>query len=459
MTGFEARPHRRPAAPADAASRRPRHRPVRQLVCCLLALLIATPLLAQASEPVQISGFSPERLDRLDLAMQQQIEDGRYAAITVTILRHGEVVKDARYGFQDLTTRAPLRSDAIFRQASMTKPVIGAALWMLYEEGKWQLDDPVTRFIPEFANLRVATASGSEPIDHPVTMRELLSSSGGWPSATGGSSKSWRAGSRVEPLYEAAALRSGTLEDMIAKLARLPLEFQPGTRYAYGLQHDIMGAVIERISGEPLDRFLQTRIFAPLGMSDTGFGVPPEERSRIVPVYAYDTNADLVLSSRQALLGGAGEAPAFLSGGGGLYSTVHDYTRFIAMLAKGGELDGVRLLAPSTIALMHKNLLAEGVELNFLDDWKYVGQNAGFAIVLDRARASYNSGPWAEGTLFWAGAFGTWCWIDEANDIAVIGMAQLEGAMGGMGGFPTRAPDLRAISRSLTYQALLEQQR
>jgi CubicO group peptidase (beta-lactamase class C family) len=402
-------------------------------------------------------GFSSERLAKLDAAMQAQIDDGRYAAISVMVARHGSVVKDVRFGYQDLESHEPLRPDAIFRQASQTKPLTGAGLWILYEDGRWQLDDPVAKYIPEFADLQVASENGLEPMDHPIKMRELMSSSGGWPVGLGGIAAP---GSATDDLYTKANIRSGTVEDMLTALSKLPLETQPGTHYRYGLQHDIMGAMIQRLSGQPLDEFLQERLFTPLGMVDTGFGVPESERGRIAPTYAYDADLKLVRAQTQAFGGGPpGVKGKFLSGGGGIFSTMSDYIRFLVMLQNGGELNGRRILAPSTVELMGRNLLAEGVNLEFLETFRDVGQNGGFAIVLDSATASYNSGAFGKGTMFWGGAFGTWCWVDPLNDVVVLGMSQLETAAAAYVGMPTQAPDLRALSRSLTYQALVEPSR
>lgn len=423
----------------------------------IMAGITAAPALAQV-KPVKSGspesvGFSSERLAKIDAAMQAQIESGRYTGVALMIARHGVLIKNARYGYQDLASRQPLRSDAIFRQASQTKPIIGAALWMLYEDGKWQLDDPLSKFIPEFANLRVATSDGgTEPLNHPITMRELMSSSAGWPGIVD-------AATPIMAAYAKANIRTGTLAEMIAKLAKLPLAYQPGTTYRYGVQHDIMGAVIERLSGQTLDVFLQERMFKPLDMVDTGFGVPESQRYRLTPTYAYDAQDRLVLAKEQTWpFEGrkAGERGPFLSGAGGLHSTMADFIRFLVMLSNGGEFNGRRLLAPSTIELMGRNLFADGTKMEFLQPFEHVGQNGGFAIVLDRANATLNSGAWGEGTMFWGGSFGTWCWVDPSNDIVVLGMSQLETAAAAWMGYPSKAPDLRALSKSLTYQALVD---
>jgi CubicO group peptidase (beta-lactamase class C family) len=413
-------------------------------------------VMARTPDAVEL-GFSAERLQRIDGAMQAQIDSGTYAGLCLLILRHGATAKDSCYGYQSLATRAPIRRDAIYRIASMTKPVTGTALMILFEEGKWQLDDPVAKFAPEFAGLRVATATGLAPLSHPITMRELLTSTAGFAAGHPVGSVN----PEVDRQYAAAKLETGTLAEMAAKLAGLPLESQPGTHFRYGIQHDIQGYLVERISGQSFDRFLEERLFRPLGMVDTGFGVAPEKRDRILPLYTYDAQMKLVPSANQGTFHSPviGEKPAFFSGAGGLYSTMADYARFVRMLANHGELDGVRILSPSTVDLMMSDMLPDGVKLGFLQTIEGVGYGADLGIVLDPARASFNSGGMGKGTVFWTGAHGTWFWIDPVYDMQVIGMVQLEGAASAHMGLPTRAPDLRAQARSLIYAALTDPKR
>ena len=239
----------------------------------------------------------------------------------------------------------------------MTKPIIAVAMLILYEEGKWQLDDPVTKFIPEFADLKVLKDGQLVPLDRPMTMRHLMASSAGFAFGPAFGSTN----PKVDEMYAAADLWSGTNDDMIAKLAKLPLEAQPGTQFRYGLQQEVQGAIIRRISGEQLDTFLERRIFPPLGMKDTGFGVP-DQRDRIAPRYTLDDNLKLVLAPDQspfpAVAGTpAGVKPKMLLSIAGLYSTAQDYMRFAQMLANGGTLDGVRVLSPTSVKLMTSNLL------------------------------------------------------------------------------------------------------
>ncbi len=415
---------------------------------------LATPLPVAAAESV---GFSPERLARMDGAMQAEIDAGHYAGISVIVARHGKLIKFRRYGYQSLESRQPLREDAIFRIASMTKPIIAVAMMTLYEEGEWQLDDPVTKFIPEFSDLKVMKDGALVPLDRPMTMRHLMSTSAGF--AFGiplGSTNT-----KVDEMYAAAGLWSGTNDEMIAKLAKLPLEAQPGTEFRYGLQQEVQGAIIRRITGEGLDAFIDRRIFRPLGMKDTGFGVPESQRDRIAPRYTLDKNLKLVLAADQspfpAVAGTpAGVTPKMLLSIAGLYSTAQDYIRFAQMLASGGQLDGVRVLSPSSVKLMTSNQLADGVPVHFDQLFAGVGYGMNLGIVLDPARADFNGGALGAGSFYWGGVHGTWIWVDPVNDIVVVGMVQQESAGNPVTGRPYPVADIRGISRSITYGALVD---
>jgi CubicO group peptidase (beta-lactamase class C family) len=402
-------------------------------------------------------GFAPERLDRVDDAMRAEIDAGHYAAVSLMVARHGKLAKFGTYGYQSLETGAPLREDAIFRIASMTKPIIAVAMMLLYEEGKWQLDDPVTQFVPEFADLQVMQDGQLVPLDRPMTMRHLMASCAGFAFLVPMGSTN----PKLDEMYAAADLFSGTNEDFIAKIAKLPLEAQPGTLFRYGLQQEVQGVIIQRISSEPLDVFLERRIFGPLGMTDTGFGVAPEDRDRIAPRYALDENLKLGLAADQSpfpVLAGtaAGEKPQYLLSIAGLYSTLQDYLRFAQMLANHGILDGTRILAPSSVKLMTSNLLPDGVPLRFLQPFAGVGYGMGVGIVLDPAHADFNGGAIGAGSYYWGGVHGTWFWVDPTNEVIVVGMVQQVDAGNAMTGRPYPVPDIRGISRSIIYGALIE---
>jgi CubicO group peptidase (beta-lactamase class C family) len=415
----------------------------------------ATPLPPASPDSV---GFSGDRLHRLDGAIEALIDAGNYAGISVTIARHGKLVKSAHYGFQSLDSKEPLREDAIYRIASMTKPIIAVAMLLLYEEGKWQLDDHVTKFIPEFADLKVMRPDGTlVPLERPMTMRHLMSSSAGFAFGPGLGSTNVA----VDALYAKADLWSGTNDEIIPKLAKLPLESQPGTEFRYGLQQEVQGAILRRLSGEPLDTFLEKRIFTPLGMKDTGFGVPADERDRIPPRYMLDENLKLVPAPDQSAFPAVagtppGVTPKYLLSIAGLYSTAHDYLRFAQMLANGGALDGIRVLSPTSVTLMRSNLLAEGVPMHFLFPFAGIGYGMNVGVILDPSHASFNGGPVGAGTFYWGGVHGTWFWVDPVNDIVVVGMFQQQDGGNPMTGRPYPAPDPRAMTRSIVYGALLD---
>lgn len=402
-------------------------------------------------------GFDPQRLNHLDTAMQAEIDAGHYAGISVLVARRGSLAKSGSYGYQSLESGAPLRDDAIFRIASMTKPIIATAMMALYEEGRWQLDDPVTRFIPEFADLKVLQDGALVPLQRPMTMRHVMATCAGF--ACGAPLGSTNPA--VDTMYAAAGLFDGTNEDLITRLAALPLETQPGTHFRYGLQQEIQGVIIQRLTGQPLDEFLQQRIFDPLGMVDTGFGFDTAlDRERIPPRYALDDNLRLTPAADQSafpVLAGTppGVTPKYLLSIAGLYSTAQDYLRFAQMLSNRGSLNRSRVLAPSSVALMTSNLLPEGVPMQFLQPFAGVGYGMGVGIVLDPAHANFNGGALGAGTFYWGGVHGTWFWVDPVNDIVVVGMVQQVDAGNPMTGRPYPVPDIRGISRSITYGALV----
>jgi len=397
------------------------------------ALALATP---------EWVGMSSERLTRLHDAMQGLVDEGRLAGITTIISRHGQIADFQTYGYRDIEAGDSMAEDDIFRIYSMSKPITGVALMMLYEEGKFRLSDPVRRYIPEFADLKVAASWGPdgpvlEDADHAMTIRELMTHTAGLAYGIGDPHPADR-------LYASeGVLDSGqTLKDMIDKLAELPLRQQPGTRWTYSIAVDVQGYLVEVLSGQPFDEFLQERIFDPLGMDDTGFHVPSEDHGRFAQVYGYDEDRALVAPS--APDAAAGPRPfldpaTFFSGGGGLVSTTMDYLRLCQMLLNGGELDGERLLSPTTVEMMTRNHLPR-------DMGEYasgVGFGLDFSLVLDPVEA----GSVSAGEYSWGGAAGTWFWIDPVEDLVFVGMIQQFG--GGR-------PDVRSLSHRLTYQAITE---
>lgn len=412
-----------------------------------IALLFAAATVVQAqSNQRNLAKVSPEEVGMTSAgiaayveAMHGEVDKGNIAGLVSRITRHGKLVLEDAYGYVDLENKVPMPDNAIFRIKSMTKPVAGVALMILLEEGKFTLDDPVEKFIPEFANLQVAKEDGpnGQPIveaqNHKMTMRELMSHSGGL--TYGRFSRS-----QVDSLYLEADILNvdSTLKDMIDKLAMIPLRQQPGSRWHYSVSVDVQGYVVEVLSGQSFDDFLQERIFTPLRMTDTGFYVGRENAARFSREYASSENG-LTSPENDLYI----EPVNFLSGGGGLMSTAGDYVRFAQMLANGGELDGHRIISQASVDTMRSNHLAAntpGME-------GYPGNVFGldFSIVTDPA----SNGGMSEGSYWWWGIDGTWFWIDPVKDIVVIGMIQNTNLRYSRG-------TLQQMSKELTYAAIAD---
>jgi CubicO group peptidase (beta-lactamase class C family) len=384
----------------------------------------------QLASPESV-GFSSAGLKAYGQALHALVDEKRLAGVTTLVARRGKVVMFDAYGFKDIAARTPMTNDTIFRLASMTKPIVGVAMMTLWEDGKWKLDDPVHNFIPEFKDLRVKTESGLVPQSTPMTMRQLMSHTAGFD---------------VDSGYAEVRLNETDLQGMIDKLAKLPLAAQPGTDWRYGPSVNVQGYIVEKLSGQTLDRYLAARIFGPLRMKDTGISVDAAKLDRITRLHAYGADKALGLSASQGP--DFSRLPRFLSGSGGLLGTVEDYWRFAQMLLNGGQLDGARILQASTVALMQTNVLAEGVAVDtYGAPIPGLGFGLDFAVLLDPVAFG---GPHGKNTFYWGGAFGTWFWIDPANDVVVVGMIQNVS-----GGLPAGgSPPLRSLSAKLVYAAL-----
>jgi CubicO group peptidase (beta-lactamase class C family) len=371
-------------------------------------------------------GFSTERLENLHALIQGEIDKKQLAGAITLLARHGKIVEYRTYGMRDLATSSPMTKDAIFRDYSMTKPVTGVAMMILYEQGKWLPTDPIAKYIPEFAHLKVFAGTDADgkmilvDPDHAPTMRELMSHSAGFSYGNGTSP--------VDAMYkDLKPTQSANLQEMIDKLAKIPLNYQPGKGWTYSVSMDIEGYIVEKLSGQTLPDFMHDHIFAPLGMKDAGFFVPAEKRSRFATNYRDNPQGELVPSATAA---GAptdyATQPPMPSGGGGLVSTVQDYYRFAQMLGNGGQLDGRRILAPATVKLMTSNHLPTEILTGQFGIGQHImrpGFGYGFncAVVFDPPEANLPDG---KGTFFWDGAAGTWFWVDPTNDIVFIGMIQ-----------------------------------
>lgn len=423
------------------------------LATITLPLSACPPVAAQIGKaPARV--FSAEALAKLDAAMDGFVDRGELAGIATLLIHDDREVAFHAHGQRTAATGAPLTRDTIFRIYSMTKPITAVALMVLYEQGKWTLDDPVTRFLPEMADLKVVTGETADgkPIladaARPPTMRELMSHSGGF---AYGMMDGRLASTLFRQRNVAAAPSAKAMVDMVAGL---PLLSQPGTEWAYSISSDLQGVIVERISGQSLGAFMGQHIFGPLGMGDTGFTVPSEKLARLVDLYATDPASGKpvpVIATPAAVATGLvrdyADPPKVESGGGGLVSTIDDYARFARMLARGGELDGHRILKPETVRLMGTNqipAIAFGKpNANRIAFGPALGYGLGVMVVTDPQAAGLPDG---KGTMSWDGAASTWFWVDPANDIVFVGMVQ---RMGG----PVRL-QLEAQSRALVYEAL-----
>ena len=397
-------------------------------------------------------GFDSARLKMLDDYMAGVVSSGRVAGMTTLLARHGQIVSFNTYGKSSLEAGTPVTKDSIFRIYSMTKPITGVAMMILFEQGKWRLDDPVTRYVPEFKGLRVVKSinkDGSlvlEDMTRPPTMREIMSHTAGFGYGLAEEHP-------VDKLYrQKAVLGASSLKEMIDRTATIPLMFQPGTNWSYSSAVDIQGYIIEKLSGQTLGAYMADHIFKPLRMPDTAFYTGADKANRLAAVYLFDRDQGKIVEAKE-LFGSPmpdyTKPPALESGGGGLVSTTMDYARFSQMLANGGELDGVRILAPATVELMGTNVIPKNVLVNSNGTSvarfnEAVGFGLDFQVATD-ARASGSLQ--GDGSISWGGAAGTWFWVDPSNDLIFVGMIQ---RMGGTGG-----DDLGTMARTLTYQALV----
>jgi CubicO group peptidase (beta-lactamase class C family) len=409
------------------------------------AALAAGPPALPAARPENV-GMSGERLTRLNEGMKSLVDQGRLAGVVTMVARHGKVVEFEAAGKRDIAANVPMQKDSIFRIYSMSKPITGVAMMMLFEEGKWQLNDPVAKYIPEFANLKVYGTDARGNVvqneqTHPVTMRELMSH-------TGGFTYGFFSNTPTDKLQREADVLNvnNTLDEMIKRAAKLPLNSQPGAEWHYSISTDIQGYIVQKLSGMPFEEFLEKRIFKPLNMVDTGFYVPPEKLKRFAEFYVYDKDGKLQVV-REAINHDFSKKPALASGGGGLVSTATDYMRFCQMLLNGGKLHDVRLLSPRTIELMRTNVLPPGMATLSPG----AGFGLDFAVYTDVVAAG---GYYGKGTYYWGGAAGTWFWIDPTDDLIVIGMIQQLSGTGAAAAF--MVPDVRGLSRAYVYQAIVD---
>ena len=386
-----------------------------RLVVPAVALFVSAQILADVEQA---------RLDAVAADLQARIDEGKLSGAVVMVAQDGEVLMHEAMGYQNVEDQVPMSKDTIFRIFSMTKPVTGTALMMLWDEGKFQLDDPVEMHLPELAGMQVFVEQNedgswvTEPTDHPMTVRELMSHTGGLvytPPLSQG------------PVAEAYAkagimnLTGATLAESMPALKDIPLSYQPGSQWVYSISVDVQGYMVERLSGMRFGEFLETRIFQPLGMVDTGFSVKPESAARLSRQYAPNNDGTLRRTDNRPGLANFDflSPPKFESGGGGLTSTAADYMRFVQMHLGGGELNGVRILSEAAVAQMRANQLPEAVaNIGQL----YPGNVFGLDFAIVENSDSYQGA--SEGTHWWWGIAGSWFWIDPVENIGFIGMIQ-----------------------------------
>lgn len=396
-------------------------------------------------------GFSSGRLENLHQAMQKTIDDKELAGMVTLLARHGKIVDYRAYGVRDLDSKAPMTRDTIFRDYSMTKPVTAVAMMILYEQGKWSPGEPIAKYIPEFAHLKVYKGEDADgkmilvDPDHPPTMNELMTHTAGFSYGFFGQTPVDRM------IRDAQLFQSKDLHEFIEKVARIPLLYQPGTQWVYSISMDIQGYLVEKLSGQSLPDFMRDHIYQPLGMKDAGFYVSKANWSRFATNYSWDRdqNALVPQASGTSAPRPYDHQPEMPSGGGGMVSTIEDYYRFAQMLANTGELNGKRILAPAGVHLMSTNKLSPeltdgrfGIGAQHMRPGFGYGYNC--AVEYDPQLANLPDG---KGTFLWDGAAGTWFWIDPANDLVFVGMIQR------MNGGPT---NVQYLARQLVYGALVD---
>jgi CubicO group peptidase (beta-lactamase class C family) len=394
------------------------------------------------------TGLSTERLERITEHLDAHyIRPGKIAGCQTLVARYGEIAYFQSQGSMDRERDKPMADDTIFRIYSMTKPITSVALMTLYERGAFQLNDPVSRVIPEWKDQQVWVSGEGGAMQtrapaQPMTFRHILSHSGG---LTYGATDH-----PVDKAYRAQGVRRGTgetLREFVEKLARVPLRYEPGEHWLYSLSTDVCGYLVEALSGKRFDRYLQEQIFDPLGMKDTSFWVTPEKIDRFAANYQRQPDKTLKLIDDPATSAFITQ-PSFYSGGGGLTSTTADYYRFCEMLRRGGELDGQRILGPRTIELMTKNHLAGGrslTEMALGGRSETASDGVGFGLGFAMTLGEVESGGYGSGDYYWGGAASTIFWVDPREDLVVIFMTQL---------MPSGSFNFRGQLKNIIYSAI-----
>jgi CubicO group peptidase (beta-lactamase class C family) len=417
-----------------------------------------------AADPASL-GFTAEGLAALDARMAKSVADGDVAGMVTLLAHKGDVAQFKAYGVQsgDPKTGAPMTADSMFRIYSMSKPITGLAMMQLYEKGLWQLDDPVTKYVPELASLKVITWKDGKPVmgkdgkpvladpKSPPTMRQLMSHTAGFGyGLCCNSPKAPNYNPVDEAFVKQEVLASKDLDEMMKRIEGIPLIYDPGTRWSYSAAVDIQGYIVQKLSGQKFGDYLKANVFTPLGMNDTSFYVHEEQKARFADVYHWDKDKGaLVKNEERPDRPGFTDPDRLESGGGGLVSTAHDYARFCQTMLNKGELAGNRVLKPETVELMSQNhigdigIYSDGTTANPGRPGQKFGLD--FAVYVDPAAGN---NPYGKGTYYWGGAAGTWFWIDPVNDLFFVGMIQ------SMGGARPEGMNFREESAKLVYSAL-----
>lgn len=415
---------------------------LRPALIAALCLTLAPSLAAQdlASATPESMGMSPGRLGEATRALQAHVNGSNIAGVVAAVARHGRVVYFEALGQRDRETGDAMSRDDLFRLYSMTRPITSTAVMMLWEEGRFQLDDPISRYLPQFADQRVFADAGApdlartRPRSGDITVRHLLTHTSG-------------IGSRSSAIYRAeqVRLRSITLPQLVDNAARVPLFEDPGTRFRYGVSTTILGRLVEVWSGQPFEEFLAERLFGPLGMTDTVFWADGERADRLTTVYRLDDGSGELYPWAIEPVPFT-ERPALIEGGVGLLSTVMDYLRFAQMFLNGGTLDGVRVLEPETVALMIRNHVPDAVmPLSRSGYMAGSGWGLGFNVVLDPRRYSF---PVGDGEYWWDGSSGTRFSIDPEHGLITVVMAAVS---------PSRGGGFREEFKELVYRAIVDE--
>jgi CubicO group peptidase (beta-lactamase class C family) len=394
------------------------------------------------------TGLSGKRLERITEHLDRNyVSAGKITGCQTLVARHGHVAYFKSIGLSDRENGTPMADDTIFRIYSMTKPITSVALMQLWEQGRFQLNDPVEKVIPEWRDMKVYVSGEGEamvtrPAARPMTFAHLLSHRSGLSYGF--------TDHPVDRAYGGADVirgRGETLRTFVERLADLPLMYDPGDRWMYSYSTDVCGYLVEAISGKPFDQYLQEEIFAPLGMADTAFKVAPEKAHRLAANYMRQPDKTMALIDAPATSTYLRE-PTFISGGGGLTSTTADYLRFAEMLRRGGELDGERMIGSRTLRMMTQNHLPGGASLaglaiGLFSEAKYEGTGfgLGFAMTIDKVAAGLP----CEGEFFWGGAASTYFWVDPKEDLLAIFMTQL---------MPSTTFDFRGQLKDIVYAAI-----